>query len=274
MRIDPGPSPAIHSNRDVWACFCATFGPVSQQKPPTAKHVREALRALADPARAVSSARFFKTGKGQYGEGDRFLGVTVPAQRGVARAHRGLPLPETEALLASALHEDRLTALLILVDTHERGDDAVKRASFDLYLRNLARVNNWDLVDSSAHLIVGAFLQAGDRRVLRKLARSPTLWERRVAMIATLAFIRAGESKDAFEIATLLLDDEQDLMHKAVGWMLREVGKYVSEDALRGYLKEHAAAMPRTALRYAIERFPAKERKEWLSVKRRPAAAK
>jgi 3-methyladenine DNA glycosylase AlkD len=243
---------------------------MSSPKPPTARHVRDALRALADPARAVSSARFFKTGKGQYGEGDRFLGLTVPAQRGIARAHRGLPLPEIEALLASAMHEDRLTALLILVDAHERGDAAAQQGCFDLYLRNLAWVNNWDLVDSSAHLIVGASLLAGDRRILRKLARSTTLWERRVAMIATLAFIRAGESKDAFEIATLLLGDEQDLMHKAVGWMLREVGKHVSEDALRGYLKEHAPAMPRTALRYAIERFPAEERKEWLGVKRVP----
>ena len=244
---------------------------MSQPKPPTARHVRAALRALQDPARALSSACFFKTGKGQYGEGDSFLGVTVPAQRAVARAHRGLPLPEIEALLASAMHEDRLTALLILVDAYARGDEDAKQACFDLYLHNLARVNSWDLVDTSAHLIVGAYLATRDRRILRKLARSTTLWERRVAMIATLAFIRAGESKDAFEIATLLLGDEQDLMHKAVGWMLREVGKHVGEEPLRGFLKEHAAAMPRTALRYAIERFPAEERAIWLGVKRQPA---
>lgn len=243
---------------------------MSRPKPPTAKHVRDALRALQDPARAVSSARFFKTGKGQYGEGDRFLGITVPAQRGVARAHRGLPLPEIEVLLASALHEDRLTALLLLVDAYERGDEEAQQACFDLYLRNLARVNNWDLVDTSAHLIVGAHLTTRDRRILRELARSTTLWERRVAMIATLAFIRSGESKDAFEIATLLLGDEQDLMHKAVGWMLREVGKHVGEEPLRAFLKEHAAGMPRTALRYAIERFPAEERAIWLGVKRQP----
>ena len=244
---------------------------MSQPKSPTAKHVRDALRALQDPARALSSARFFKTGKGQYGEGDRFLGVTVPAQRAVARAHRGLPLPEIAALLSSAMHEDRLTALLILDDAFARGDDAVKQACFDLYLANLARVNSWDLVDTSAHLIIGAFLLTRDRKILRKLARSKTLWERRVAMIATLSFIRAGESKDAFEIAILLLSDEQDLMHKAVGWMLREVGKHVGAEPLRAFLKEHAASMPRTALRYAIEHFPAEERASWLGVKRDPA---
>lgn len=242
---------------------------MSQPKPPTAEHVREALRALHDPARALGSARFFKTGKGQYGEGDRFLGVTVPVQRTVARAHRGLPLPEIEALLASAIHEERLTALFVLVDAYEGGDDTTKRACFDLYLRNLAWVNNWDLVDASAHLIVGDWLLTRDRRILRKLARSKILWERRVAMIATLAFIRAGESEDAFAIATLLLGDTHDLMHKAVGWMLREVGKRAGEDTLRAFLKEHAAEMPRTALRYAIEHFSEAERKTWREVKRR-----
>jgi 3-methyladenine DNA glycosylase AlkD len=181
-----------------------------------------------------------------------------------------LPLPEIEALLASPMHEDRLTALLILVDTHARGDEQARQATFDLYLRNLGRVNSWDLVDSSAHLIVGAFLATRERGVLRDLARSAKLWDRRVAMVATLSFIRAGESKDAFEIATLLLDDEEDLMHKAVGWMLREVGKHVGEAPLRAFLKEHATAMPRTALRYAIERFPEDERALWLGMKRKP----
>lgn len=247
---------------------------MSQPNLSTAEHVREALRALHDPARALGSARFFKTGKGQYGEGDRFLGVTVPAQRTVARAHRGLPLPEIEALLASAIHEERLTALVILVDAYAGGDEKTKRACFDLYLRNLAWVNNWDLVDASAHLIVGDWLLTRDRRLLRELARSKILWERRVAMIATLAFIRAGESEDAFEIATLLLGDTHDLMHKAVGWMLREVGKRAGEDTLRAFLKEHAAEMPRTALRYAIEHFSEAERKAWREVKRRaPGAA-
>ncbi len=244
---------------------------MSPPKPLAATDVRAALRALHDPARALGSARFFKTGKGQYGEGDQFLGITVPAQRTVARAHRDLPLPEIEALLASAIHEERLTALLILVDAYARGDDATKRACVDFYLRNLARVNNWDLVDSSAHLIVGDWLLTRDRRLLRKLARSTNLWERRVAMVATLAFIRAGESEDTFAIASLLLGDTHDLMHKAVGWMLREVGKHAGEDVLRAFLREHAAAMPRTALRYAIERFSEAERKAWREVKRSDA---
>ena len=242
---------------------------MSHDKTPTAHQVRQALHAQQDPARALSSARFFKTGKGQYGEGDRFLGLTVPAQRTIARAHRGLPLPEIEALLASAIHEERLTALLILVDAYARGDEEVKRACFDLYLRNLAWVNNWDLVDSSAHLIVGDWLLTRDRRLLRELSGSKILWERRVAMIATLAFIRAGESEDALAIAALLLGDSHDLMHKAVGWMLREVGKRAGEGTLRGFLKEHAGEMPRTALRYAIEHFPEAERKAWREVKRR-----
>ncbi|MFO0756057.1 MAG: DNA alkylation repair protein [Byssovorax sp.] len=232
-------------------------------KPATAKQVRAALHAAADPERARSSMRFFKTGPGQYGEGDRFVGVTVPAQRAIARAHRGLPLAEIEALLASAIHEERLTALLILVDTAARGDGATKQACYDLYLRNLKWVNNWDLVDSSAPAVVGDHLRDRDRRILRKLARSSNLWERRVAMIATLAFIRAGETEDAFAIARLLLDDTHDLMHKAVGWMLREVGKYVGKAPLVAFLEAHAAEMPRTALRYAIEHFPEAERKAW-----------
>ncbi len=264
-----GPFSAHGLDRQAIGLISRYVERVSPPEIPTAAKVRAALQALQDPERALGSARFFKTGKGQYGEGDRFLGITVPAQRVVARAHRGMLLAEIEALLASPIHEERLTALLILVNAYAKGDEATKKACFDLYLRNLAWVNNWDLVDSSAHLIVGDWLASRDRRILRKLARSPTLWERRVAMIATLAFIRDGESDDAFAIATLLLGDTEDLMHKAVGWMLREVGKHASEDALRGYLKEHAAEMPRTTLRYAIERFPAQERQAWLAMKRR-----
>jgi 3-methyladenine DNA glycosylase AlkD len=242
---------------------------VKSSRPATAEQVRAALNAQADPARARSSARFFKTGEGQYGEGDRFLGVTVPAQRAIARAFRGLPLTEIEALLASAIHEERLTALLLLVDASARGGDEVKQACYDLYLRNLRWVNNWDLVDTSAPTIVGDFLRARDRRILRTLARSSELWERRVAMIATLAFIRAGESEDALAIARLLLDDTHDLIHKAVGWMLREVGKYVGRAPLVAFLNEHAAEMPRTALRYAIEHFTEAERKAFRAMKPR-----
>ena len=242
---------------------------MSQPKPLLAEHVREALRALHDPARALGSARFFKTGKGQYGEGDRFLGVTVPAQRTVARAHRGLPLPEIEALLASAIHEERLTALFLLVDAYAGGDDTMKRACFDLYLRNLAWVNNWDLVDASAEYVLGAFLLDRPRGILDELAASPVLWERRVAVLATFAFLKAGDASTTLVLAARLLDDPEDLMHKAVGWMLRETGKRVDRALLLGFLDEHAARMPRTMLAYATEHLDAATRAAYRSVPRR-----
>lgn len=235
---------------------------------PTAAAVRRALAALATPSRARASAWFFKTGKGQYGEGDRFVGVAVPEQRKVARAFESLSLREVGRLLASPVHEERLTALFILVRRYQRGDAAVRQEVFDFYCAQLSRVNNWDLVDSSAPQIVGAHLLERDRALLYRLAGSERLWERRVAMIATLAFIQAGEAKDALAIAERLLGDREDLMHKAVGWMLREVGKRVDPELLSGFLKGHAARMPRTALRYAIEHFPKAERQAWLAQKR------
>jgi 3-methyladenine DNA glycosylase AlkD len=206
---------------------------------------------------------FFKSGPGQYGEGDRFLGITVPAQRKVAREFAELPLEGIAELLASGVHEERLTGLIILTRRYETGDEACKKACFDFYLANLAGVNNWDLVDSSAHQIVGSHLLERERKLLYRLAKSKNLWERRVAMIATYAFILEGESAETFAIAELLLDDDHDLIHKAVGWMLREVGKRVSPDELRRFLKKNAARMPRTALRYAIERFSPEERARW-----------
>jgi 3-methyladenine DNA glycosylase AlkD len=231
---------------------------------------RADLRALADPARAKGVAAFFKTRPGEYGEGDVFLGVRVPELRKVARARAALTLRDLAALLRSRFHEERLLALMVLVTQYEKGDGAERQARFAFYLEHLACVNNWDLVDASAAPIVGAHVLASrDRRLLPRLAGSKVLWERRVAMVATYAFIRAGESATTFEIAKLLLRDEHDLMHKAVGWMLREVGKRVSAPALRGFLEAHAANMPRTALRYAIERFPEAERRRWLGVKRR-----
>jgi 3-methyladenine DNA glycosylase AlkD len=199
-----------------------------------------------------------------------FLGVRVPELRKVARARAALTLRDLAALLRSRFHEERLLALMVLVTQYEKGDGAERQARFAFYLEHLACVNNWDLVDASAAPIVGAHVLASrDRRLLPRLAGSKVLWERRVAMVATYAFIRAGESATTFEIAKLLLRDEHDLMHKAVGWMLREVGKRVSAPALRGFLEAHAANMPRTALRYAIERFPEAERRRWLGVKRR-----
>jgi 3-methyladenine DNA glycosylase AlkD len=236
--------------------------------PATAAFVRRALRQFASPARATGVARFFKTGKGEYGEGDVFIGCTVPEQRVVARQFRALPLAATDELLTSKIHEERLTALLILVDQfNASSDEAFRKKVYRLYLKRLPYINNWDLVDSSAEYIVGGWLAGQDRVVLDRFARSKHLWTRRVAMLATFHFIKAGSADDALRIASLLLDDRHDLIHKAVGWMLREVGKRVSLTPLRLFLKQHAATMPRTALRYAIERLPAAERAQWLAIR-------
>lgn len=236
---------------------------------PTVASVRAALREVATEARATSSRRFFKTGKGEYGEGDVFIGVSVPDQRKVARAHRGLPPTGIESLLASKIHEERLTALLILVDafTRAKKDPVEREAIHALYMRRLDRVDNWDLVDSSAPQILGAWLLDKDRSVLDGLARSKHLWTRRVAMVTTQCFIRNGEADDALRIAELLVGDEHDLIHKAVGWMLREVGESVGLVPLRGFLARHAATMPRTMLRYAIEKLAPAERTKLMAMR-------
>ena len=223
------------------------------------------LRRAASPRRAAASKWFFKTGPGEYGEGDRFLGISVPELRKIARRHQDAGLGDTQTLLRSPWHEARLLALLILVRQYERGDDRKRAAIHRLYLRNKRFVNNWDLVDSSAAQIVGAHL-VGDRRLLRKLAISSSLWDRRIAMVATYHYIRQGSFDDAFAIARLLRDDRHDLIHKAVGWMLREIGKR-DVRAEMGYLDKHAARMPRTMLRYAIERLPKADRLRYLSKK-------
>ena len=208
--------------------------------------------------------RFFKCGPGEYGEGDIFLSVTVPAQRAIAREFRHLPLAEAEKLLVSAIHEERLTALFILVDRFTRGDPPLRKQIFALYMKRLRFINNWDLVDSSAPQIVGGWLADKRRTPLDRLARSKDLWSRRVAMLATFHGIYNGEHRDAIRIATILVNDDHDLIHKAVGWMLREVGKRASASALRAFLETHAATMPRTMLRYAIERLPPDERRRWM----------
>jgi 3-methyladenine DNA glycosylase AlkD len=236
--------------------------------PATASDVRRALRQFASPERAANVARFFKTGKGQYGEGDVFIGCTVPEQRLVARQFRELPLAEADQLLMSKIHEERLTALLILVNHFTKAtDDAVRGCIYRLYLKRLPYINNWDLVDSSAEYIVGGWLADKDRAVLDRFARSKHLWTRRVAMLATFRYIKQGSADDALRTAEMLLGDPHDLIHKAVGWMLREVGKRVSAAKLRAFLKEHVTAMPRTALRYAIERLPAAERARWMAIR-------
>ncbi len=225
--------------------------------------VRRELKLLADPDKAAFFPRFFKTGPGQYGEGDVFMGVTVPNMRVVAKQFRDLPLKEIETLLDDEVHELRLTGLLILVWQFERGDEARRKIIVKFYLSHLKRVNNWDLVDSSASYILGASLIGKDTAVLDRMAVSKHLWTQRVAIVATHAFIRKGELSHTFRISKILLSHKHDLIHKAVGWMLREAGKR-DEKALRTFLDKHRSSMPRTALRYAIERFDEPVRKRYL----------
>lgn len=227
-----------------------------------AETVQRALTDFANPEIAEHSVRFFKTGPGEYGEGDLFRGIRVPVQRTVARRFDHLPLAEAERLLHSPFHEDRLTALLILVRQFGR-KGADRQAIYDLYLRNTAYINNWDLVDSSAPQIVGAFLADKSRAILDDLARSDLIWERRVAIMATQHFIKLGQFDDTLRLARALLHDREDLIHKAVGWMLREVGNrnLAVEEA---FLAKTYQTMPRTMLRYAIEKFPEAKRKAYL----------
>jgi 3-methyladenine DNA glycosylase AlkD len=225
--------------------------------------MRARLGALGDPLIAEHSQRFFKTAPGEYAEGDRFLGVRVPAVRKVAREFRAAPLSAAFALLRSPLHEERLLALLLLVERFAHGTERERTRIYEEYRKRIKTcVNNWDLVDSSAH-IVGGYLEHRDRGVLRDLARSPNLWERRVAIMATFWFIKRGSFDDTLAIAKLLLLDEHDLIHKAVGWMLREVGNRDRAVEER-FLRAHYRRMPRTMLRYAIEKFSPQHRKAYL----------
>jgi 3-methyladenine DNA glycosylase AlkD len=233
-----------------------------------AASIRSELQSLSDPAKALILMRFFKTGPGDYGEGDRFLGVVVPHIRKVVKSWRNAPDKEIVKLLHSAFHEERLTALLILVEQYKQGDAFRKKVIYDLYLVNTAYINNWDLVDLTAHHIIGDYLFGKDTSVLTKLALSKDLWERRIAMLSTYHFIRKGDSREALRIAEILLHDSHDLIHKAVGWMLREVGKRCSVESECKFLEAHAAVMPRTMLRYAIEHFPEKLRSKYMRRKK------
>jgi len=229
----------------------------------TAAVIKGRLREFADKEKAAVLRGFFKTGPGQYGEGDLFLGVVVPNVRKVAGECRGAPLEEITKLLPSSWHEERLLALLMLVDRFEAGDDGLKKKIYKLYLKNTRYINNWDLVDLTAPNIAGAYLADKDRKQLYSFARSKDLWKRRIAILATYAFIRRDDFVDTLGISVLLLADDHDLMHKAVGWMLREVGKR-SLSAEEKFLKRHYKTMPRTMLRYAIERFPEAKRQKYL----------
>jgi 3-methyladenine DNA glycosylase AlkD len=229
-----------------------------------AKTIERRLVALRDPLVAKGHLRFFQCGPGQYGEGDVFLGVSVPPLRSLSKEFTSVEVPEAFALLQSKWHEARLLALMILVRKYERGDETEREEIYRGYLANTHRINNWDLVDSSAHLIVGAHLRERDRAPLLALAKSESLWERRIAIISTLDFIRYDDLKDTFRIAEILLGDRHDLIHKASGWMLREAGKR-DQPALEKFLRKHARTMPRTMLRYAIERFPPELRAKYMA---------
>ena len=233
------------------------------------EQIKSDLRELATPERAMNSAWFFKTGPGQYGEGDQFLGITVPDQRKVAQKYKGLSLRDAEKLLKSKWHEVRLTALIILVNQFKKADLLKKKAIYEFYLSHTARINNWDLVDTSARDIVGGYIYYNQELLptLDHLAISKSLWERRIAIIATFYFLMKGEPDVTITLSKVLLQDKEDLMHKAVGWMLREMGKRCDRQVLIGFLDQHAHEMPRTTLRYAIEHLDPPTRKKYLTMK-------
>jgi 3-methyladenine DNA glycosylase AlkD len=229
----------------------------------TISQIRILLRRLGSPAKARILQGFFKTGPGEYGEGDRFLGITVPTLRRLVASCDELPRRDLRALIRSPFHEERLLALLALVRRYDRGDEFARERIYRFYVSCMRWVNNWDLVDLSAPNIVGAHLLNRSRKPLMRLARSGVMWERRIAIVSTFAFIRRGEFGPTLEIAARLANDPEDLIHKAVGWMLREVGKR-SVQALEGFLLDRYRHMPRTMLRYAIERLPARRRQQYL----------
>lgn len=226
--------------------------------------IQQRLQQFANPDKAAILQRFFKTGPGEYGEGDIFLGVNAPVLRAMVKEYQSISVAEAEALLHSDLHEERALALMLWVRLYTKGSTEQKELIYQRYLANTDWINNWDLVDTSAPHIVGTHLLKRDRRVLYRLAQSKSLWERRIAIIATQHFIRQHDFADTIKIAALLLGDTEDLMHKAVGWMLREVGNrdVATEEE---FLEQHYARMPRTMLRYAIEKFPEARRKFWLT---------
>lgn len=229
-----------------------------------ASAVSRELRAMGSPEKAGRLAGFFKTGPGEYGHGDVFIGVTVPEIRSVVARHTGATRLDVEALTKSKVHEERLAGLLLMVWKFEHGTPDEKAMICEHYLKIMGRVNNWDLVDLTAPKILGEWIAGGgDSSVLYRLAGSGSLWERRVAIVSTFAFIRRGIFGDTLKISEILLGDGHDLMHKAVGWMLREVGKR-DEKALEGFLDRNAGKMPRTMLRYAIERMPDAKRRAYM----------
>jgi len=230
----------------------------------TAAELMQELDVLADPQSADHAQRFFKTAPGQYGEGDIFLGISVPVTRKVATKFRQLSLDQLEILLESPIHEHRLTAVIIMTEQAKRAAPEQQKALYDLYLRRTDRLNNWDIIDVSCRQVVGEYLMDKPRQPLYQLATSKNFWERRIAIVSTWQFIRAGQLQDTFAIAALLLTDTHDLIHKATGWMLREAGKR-DQAQLKDFLDHHAGTMPRTALRYALERFSSADKAYYMN---------
>lgn len=228
--------------------------------------IRQAITKQKNPAQALVLQRFFKTAKGEYGEGDIFYGIKVPEQRAIARHFKDISLEDIKSLILSKVHEERLIAAFILVDQFKRGDEKKKKTVYDFYLKNRKGINNWDLVDLSAPKIIGAYLIDKEKDLLYKFANSKDLWEKRIAIISTQAFIREHFFEDTLNISKILLHDNHDLIHKAVGWMLREIGNR-DLDTEEEFLKKHYKTMPRTMLRYAIEKFPEQKRIAYLKGK-------
>lgn len=243
--------------------------------PPLYSRLLRDIAACARDDRAIASARFFKTGPGQYGEGDRFRGLTMGDQRRIAKSYRDLGFPDIERLLESPWHEDRMIGLLITVLRYERAEnDTERRRVFDFFVEHRSSVNNWDLVDVTTPNIIGDFLlRTKKKRLLHRFARSKNLWERRMAIIATFPCIRNGDFTDTLSLVETLLHDSHDLLHKATGWMLREIGKRDRKTLIR-FLETHASRMPRTMLRYAIEKLPRSERHHFLGLRHRDRVRK
>lgn len=228
-------------------------------------NLQKEVRDMGDPKKAILLAKFFKTGKGEYAEGDAFIGLTNPICHKLVKKYRDLSIKEVNMFLKSQIHEERLIALLVLVDKFKKSDTNTKEVIYKSYLKNTKYINNWDLVDLSAHKIVGEYLhlQGGTLQILDELTKSRSLWERRIAIMTTYAFTKADKYEKTLEISEKLLNDKEDLIHKAVGWMLREIGnrdRKIEED----FLKKHYKNMPRTMLRYAIEKFPEELRLKYL----------
>ena len=223
------------------------------------KTITNELQALSDAEKREIFPKFFKAGKGEYGEGDCFLGVTVPNIRAIAKLHKDISIEEIRELIQSEWHEVRLCALIIMVEKSKKKDEALRKELFNLYLSQTKRINNWDLVDLSCRFIIGEYLLDKSRDILYQLAQSPLLWDNRIAIVSTYAFIRKGQLEDTYALSDLMMQHPHDLMHKAIGWMLREAGKR-NPERLYDYVMSHRADMPRTMLRYAIEKFSPKER--------------